>query len=114
MDTANALDDTLEKTRNKVLYLVNLANFKYFLQFSEEKGLLDTVSKRPVLKESFKKRNSEGAILGQEKHGASEQLLVELGAGLHLVQWNDNIFEENDVFISEWDCETRNNRGEDI
>lgn len=94
MDTANTLDNTLEKTRNKVLDLVNLTNFKDFLQLSKEKSFLNAVSKRPVLKKAFKKRNSKGTILCQEKHGASEQLLIELGTGLDLVQWDDDIFEK--------------------
>ena len=41
-------------------------------------------------------------------------MLVELRACLYLVKRNDNISEEDDVLISEWDNKSRNDTGKDI
>ena len=48
VDTSDASHDSLEKAGNQVLDLVNFTDFKNFLKFSEEKGLLDAVVIRPV------------------------------------------------------------------
>jgi hypothetical protein len=45
-------------------------------------------------------------VLGNEKHGASEEFGVELLTGLDLVQRNDNCLEEVDVLLSEWDSKS--------
>ena len=57
MVTADALDDTFEKTGDQVLDSLNLTDFKDFLELSEEKCLLDTVGEGPVLEEAFKERD---------------------------------------------------------
>ena len=57
MVTADALDDTFEKTGDQVLDSLNLTDFKDFLELSEEKCLLDAVGEGPVLEEAFKERD---------------------------------------------------------
>jgi hypothetical protein len=41
-------------------------------------------------------------------------LLVELGAGLDLVQGDDDVLEKDDVFISEWDSESTDDTGQNV
>ena len=114
VNTTNALDDSLEELVDQVFNLVDFANFEDFLQFSQEEGFLDAVGKWPVLQKSFKQWDGEGPVLGQEEHGASEELLIELRTSLYLVQWDDDILEENNVFVPEWNCETTDDAGKDI
>jgi len=97
-----------------MINLINLTDLKNFLQFSKEKGLFDAVGKWPVLEESFKKGDSQSSVLSEEEHRASQELFVELRASLNLMKWDDNVLEKDDVFISEWNCETTNDRGKDI
>lgn len=108
MDTADTSDDSLEELRDEVLDLVDLTDFQDFLEFCQKESFLDAVGERPVLQETLQQWNSQSSVLGQEKHGASQELLVELGASLHLVEWDDDVLEENDMFVSERDGETWN------
>lgn len=59
VDASNASHDSLEKAGNQVLDLVNFADFKNFLKFSEEKGLFDAVSIRPVSEQTVEERDSK-------------------------------------------------------
>lgn len=106
VDTSNALDNALKQTWDQVLDSVNLANLKHFLQLGQEKRLFYAVGKWPVLKEAIKQVNCKCAVLGEEQHGATEKLLVELRASLHLMKRDDHVFEENDVLVSQRHGET--------
>ena len=53
MDTTNTLHNSLEESWDKMLNFINLADLKNFLEFSQEEGFLNTIGKRPKLKESF-------------------------------------------------------------
>ena len=55
VNTTNTLNNSLEKFRDQSVNFVYFTHFKYFLQFSQEKSLFYTVSKRPVLQKSFEK-----------------------------------------------------------
>jgi hypothetical protein len=114
VDTANTSYNSLEESANQAFNFVYFTNFKNFLEFSQEQSLLDAVGEWPVLQEAFQEGNSEGSVLGQEEHGASQQLLVELRTSLDFVQRDNHILEENNVFISEGDCETTDDTGKDI
>ena len=50
MNTSNTSYNSLEQLRDQVLYLINLTDFQYLLQFCQEKGLFNTVSEGPVFK----------------------------------------------------------------
>ena len=54
------------------------------------------------------------SILGQEKHCASKQLLVELGTCLHFVKGNNDILEEDYVLISQRNSEATDNACQNI
>jgi hypothetical protein len=97
-----------------VFNFVNFTNFKDLLQFSQEQCFFDTVGKWPVLEETFEKSDGKCSILGQEKHRASQELFVELGACLYLMKRDDNIFEEYNVLISKWDGKSTNDACQDI
>lgn len=114
MDATNALDDSLEQSRNEMFNLVNFTNFKNFLELGQEQSFLDAVGKRPKFEKSFEKGNSQSSILGQEEHGASKKLLIELRAGLDLVEGNDDVLEEDDVLISKWNCKTTDDTCQDV
>ena len=114
MNTANALDDSLEQPWDKVFDLFDFTDLKDLLKLGQEKCFLDAVGKRPVLEQSFKKRNSQSSILGEEEHGASQQLLIELRACLNLMERNDNILEEDNVLISKWYSESTDDTCKDI
>lgn len=114
VNSPNTLHNSLEQFRNKRLDFLDLAYLEHLLQLSKEKGFLDAVSERPVLEETFEQGDSKSSILGQEEHRASQQLLVELGAGLDLVKGDDDVFEEDNVLVSQRHSETRNNRGKNI
>jgi hypothetical protein len=85
MDTTDALHDTFEESGYEVLNLVDLAHLKYLLQLCKEECLLDAVSEGPVAEESLEQGDGQGTVLGEEEHAAAEELLVELGACLHLM-----------------------------
>ena len=68
VNTSNAFNNSLEKFWDQSVNFVYFTHFKYFLQFSQEKSLFYTVSKRPVLQKSFEKWNCQGAIFGQKEH----------------------------------------------
>jgi len=101
VDATDALDNSLKEAGDQGFNLLDLANFEDFLELGEEEGLLDAVSEGPVLEEAFEEGDGQGAVLGEEKHGASEELLVELGAGLDLVEGDDNVSEEDNVLVTE-------------
>ena len=94
VDTANASHDSLEELVDKVLNLVNFANLKNLLELGEEQCFLDAVGKWPVLDETLEQWDGQSSILGKEEHGTSQELLVELGARLDLMERDNNILEE--------------------
>jgi len=108
MDTADAFHYPFKKFWNQVLDLIDFTHFQHFLKLGQEQGLLDAVGERPVLEQSFEQWNGEGPILGQEKHGAPEQLLVELRACLDLVQRNDDILKKDYMLFPQGDSEATN------
>lgn len=57
MDTTNTLDNSLEKSWDEVLNLVNFADLKDLLQLGEEESLLDTVGEWPVFEKTLKERD---------------------------------------------------------
>ena len=85
---ADRAHDPLEEALNERLYLLDFADFKNLLQLRQEEGLLHTVGKWPVLKQTFKEGYGKGTVLSQEEHRAAKQLLVELTASLYFVQRN--------------------------
>jgi hypothetical protein len=114
VNTSDAAHDSLEQAGDEVLNFINFAHFEHLLKLSQEESLLDAVGERPVAQEAFEESDGEGAVFSQEQHGAAEELLVELGAGLHLVQGDDHILEEYHVLITERHCESTNNAGENV
>ena len=92
----------------------HFADFKNLLELRQEERLLDAVSEGPVLEQTLKQGDGQCAILREEEHRASQQLLVELTACLHLVQWDDHILEENHVLVSERHGEAGDDGGEDV
>jgi hypothetical protein len=114
VDSSNASHDPLEQLRDQVLNLVDFANLQDFLQLRQEKGLLNAVGEGPVLEQTFEESYGKGSVLRQEKHGASKQLLVELGAGLDLVQGDNHIFEEDNVLVSQRHGKPTNDAREDV
>ena len=57
MNATDTFNNSFKKSRNKVFNSINLAHFKDLLKLGEEQSFLDAVSKRPILKKSFQKRN---------------------------------------------------------
>lgn len=94
--------------------LFDLADFEDFLELGQEESLLDAVGEGPVFEQALEQGDRQRAVLRQEEHRAPEQLLVELTACLHFVQWDDHILEENHMLVSERHCEAGNNGGENI
>ena len=114
MDTSDTLDNSLEEFWDEWLNFVDFTNFEDFLKLSKEKSLLDAVSEGPILEQTLQERDSQSSVFGKEKHGTSKELLIKLGTCLNLVKRNDNILEENDVFIPERNGETTDNTCQDI
>ena len=114
MNTADAFDNTLEESGHQVLNLVDLANLKYLLQLCQEKSFLDTVGEGPVSQEAFQESNCEASIFGEEQHGASEQLLIERRASLHLMQRDNHILEEYHMLVTEGYGKTTDNGCQDV
>jgi hypothetical protein len=114
MDSPDASHDSLEESGDQVFNLVDLAHLEYLLEFCQEESLLDAVGKWPVLEESFEQGDSQCSVLGEEEHGASEKLFIELGAGLHFMEWDDNVLEEDNVLVSQRDCEPTDDACEDV
>jgi hypothetical protein len=106
VDTANAFDDSLEELVDHVANLLDFTHFEDLLQLGQEKSLLDAVGEGPVFEQTFEKRNGKSTVFCEEEHGTSEELFVELGASLNLVERNDDILEENNVLITERYSET--------
>lgn len=101
VDTSNTGHDSLEESGDQSHNFVNLANLQDFLQFGQEQGLLDAVGEWPVLEETIQKGDSQSPILSQKEHRAPQELLVELGACLNLVEGNINVLELNHVLVSQ-------------
>ena len=114
VDAADALDDSLEELVDQVLDLVDLADLEHLLQLGQEEGFLDAVGEWPVFEQALQERDGQGSVLGQEEHGASQELLVELRASLDLVQGDDDVLEKDDVFLSQWHCESANNTSQNV
>ena len=72
MDTTDALDNSLEQSGDQVLDFVHLTNLKDFLELSQKESLFDSIGKWPKSKKTFQKRDSQGAVLGQEEHRATK------------------------------------------
>ena len=92
-----------------MLDLVHLADLEHLLQLGQEERLLHAVREWPVLEQPFKQRDGKGAVLREEEHRGAQQLLVERGAGLHLVKRDDNILKEDNVLLAQRHSEPRNN-----
>jgi hypothetical protein len=114
VDTSDAAHDSLEQAGHKVLDFIDFAHFQHLLELGKEQSLLDAVCERPVSQKAFEKSYSESAVFSQEQHRASQKLLVELRACLHLVKGNDHILEEYDMFVSERHCETTDDARQDV
>ena len=112
--SADASDDSLEEAWDQGLNLFHFANLEHFLQFGQKERFFYAVGEGPILEQAIKKWNGKRAILCQEEHGASQELLVELTARLHLMKWDDHILEENHVLVSQRHGEAADNGGEDI
>ena len=114
MITANTLDNTLEEPLNQWFDVLDFADLNDLLKLGEEKRLLDTVSKGPKLEKTLEERNSQGAVLREEEHGAPEKLLVELAACLHLVERYDHIVEELNVLLPQGHSEPGDDARQDV
>ena len=114
MNTTNAFDNSLEELVDQMVNLVNLTDLQDFLKLSQEQGFFDAIGEWPVLQETFQKWNCKSSILSEEEHRASQKLLIELRASLNLVEWNDNVLEEDDMFVSKWNSETTDNTCKDV
>ena len=114
VDTANTSYNSLKELSNQGFNLIYFTNFENFLELSQEQCFLDTVGEWPVFQESFQQRDSQSSVLGEEEHGTSQQLLVELRASLDFVERNDDILEEDHVFVSQRNCESTDDTGQDI
>jgi hypothetical protein len=64
VEASDADSDSLEKSWDQVVDLVDFAHFQYFLQFSEEQGFLDSVGEWPVFEETFQKWDGKSSVLG--------------------------------------------------
>ena len=100
MDATNASNYSLEQLRDQVLDFIDFTHFENLLQLGQEESLFDAVCKWPISKETFEERNSECSIFRQEEHWASEELFIELWTCLYFMERDNDILEENDVFIS--------------
>ena len=114
MITTNTLDNTLEEPLNQWFDVLDFADLNNLLKLGEEKRLLDTVSKGPKLEKTLEERNSQGAVLREEEHGAPEELLVELAACLHLVERYDHIVEELNVLLPQGHSEPGDDARQDV
>lgn len=101
VNSSYATHNSFEKLRNEVFNLVDFADFEHFLQLCQKQSLFDAVGEWPELKQAIKQGNGEGSILCEEKHRASQELLVELRAGLHFVQRYNNVLEEYHMLVSQ-------------
>ena len=101
MDSTDALDNSFEQFGDERLDFLNLAHFKHFLQLGQEESLFNAIGEWPVLEKALERWNSKCSVFGQEEHRATKQLLVERGARLHLVKWNDNVLKEDYVLVSQ-------------
>ena len=72
VDTTDALNNSLEQLRDQGLDLLDLADFEYLLQLSQEESLFNAVSEGPVLEQTLQKRNCQSPVFCQEKHRASQ------------------------------------------
>jgi hypothetical protein len=114
MDSTDALDNSLEKLVDQMIDFVYFTDLQYLLQLSQEQSLFDAVGEWPVLKKSLQQWNGQSSVLGKEEHGASQELLVELRASLDLVEWDDDILEEDNVLVSKWDGESTDDTSKDV
>lgn len=114
MNAANAPYYSLEQLWNQMLNFVNFTNLQNFLELSQEKGFLNTISEWPVLEQAFQKWNGKSSIFSEEQHRASQQLFVKLRASLNFMERDYNIFKEDHMFISQGDCESTNNTSQNI
>ncbi len=64
VNTSNALHNSFKELVDQVFDLVNFAYFEDFLQFGQEKSLLDAVSEWPVFQKSLKQWDSKCSVLG--------------------------------------------------
>lgn len=101
VNSSYAPHNSFEELRDEVFNLVDFADFEYFLQLCQEKSLFDAVGEWPEFKQAIEQGNGKRSILGEEKHRASQELLVELRAGLHFVQRNNNVLEEYYMLVSQ-------------
>jgi hypothetical protein len=114
VDSANASHNSLEESGNQVFNLIHLTNLQHFLQFCQEQCFLDAVSEGPIFEQSFQESDGKSSVLGEEEHGASEELFIELGTCLHLMKRDDNVLEEDHVLISQGHCKATDDAGQDV
>lgn len=124
MRGGDALDQSLEELLDEWLQFGDVADVQDLQELLKEVGFLSVVGEWPVLQQPFDKLEivrlvgayweCEEWVLRDEKHRASEELAVELLAGLDLVQWDDDGLEEVDVLLSKRDGEAGDDRGEDV
>lgn len=112
--SADGLDNALEELWNEGLHFLHVADLEHLAQLCEEEGLLHGVGKGPVLEQTLKEWDGQVAVLRQEQHGAPEQLLVELTASLHLVEWDDDRLEEGHVLVTQGHGEARDDARQDV
>ena len=97
-----------------MLHFFRVNDLQDFPELCKIQKLLLSICKRPVFEKCFKEWKGQGAIFGQVKHGASEELLKELRIGLHFVKWNDDIVKEFDMFLAKWNGVSADNGGQDV
>lgn len=114
VDAPDALHDAPEQLGDQRLHLLHFADLEHLLQLGQEQRLLDAVGERPVLQEPFEERNGQRPVFGEEEHGTTQELLVELGAGLDFVQGDDYVLEEDHVLVAEGHGEAGDNTRQDI
>jgi len=68
VNSTNALDNSFEELVDQSVDLIDFTNFQDFLEFGQEEGFLDTVSKWPIFQKSFQEWESKGSIFSKEQH----------------------------------------------
>lgn len=111
MDATNASHNPFEESGNEMLNLVHFTNLEHFLEFRQEEGLLNAVRKWPIFEKSFEQSYCQCSIFSKEEHRASQELFIELRASLDFVKRNDNVFEEDNMLISQRDRKSADNAG---
>jgi hypothetical protein len=110
----DALDQSLKDLGNVGLKFLHFAGLQDLNEFADEHNFLGGVGEGPVLDEPIEEEQTQRWVFGQEQHGASHEVLVEEVAGLHFVERDDHILEEDDVFFSEGHGESGDDTGQNV